>query len=606
MAVRRAASGFIIKIGKDEKAMRKQKVFAVIAATVMSLGALFAEGVSVRAEEGATALPEMQAEETADEEKKDGDWRYRLLEDGTAEITGYDGEETDIEIPEKVGGVTVTGLGYNIFDRLETYESVTVPETVTRIEEHAFGFAIRMGGGMIATMTNLRVYGYAGSAVETYASNNGFKFCDVEREWSYNIWGSNDGIIYITGYNGKETEIEIPDTIDGKKVVGVGTSAFQSDNSLKSVKLPDSATWVGPYAFGYCKSLETIIANGKIEISNDAFWGCSSLSNVAMPNISDVGYEAFSGCTSLKVISISGEIGEAAFAGCTSLENVVLSSDIKGIGRGSFLGCESMKSIVMPKTIESIPEWTLGYKWDVNTERYVRNSDFTIYGYPDTAAEAYAKENGFTFIEIKDEPADASVTVGASGEFSPKLELTGDEALTAVAKALSAEQLAAVQDGTLPLEIKLSVAGIKEDSVSEADKELIAKAVEDLSDSSGLNYGIMNYLDIKLGALIDGEELAVVETDGAVAVSVALDKSANGSYKVIRLHDGKAEVIDAALGKDGARLTFKTDKFSTYAIVYSDVASGDNTGNPLAVVLCLAGLIGLAVGASVCVKRRTA
>ena len=578
------ASGFIVKIGKDETKMRKQGVFAVITAAVMSVGAFFMTGVSVKAEDGATALSEMQAEEAAETgEKTDGDWRYRVLEDGTAVITGYDGEETEIEIPDSVGGVSVTSLGYNIFDGLESYESVTVPKSVTNIEEYSFGFSILMGGGVIATMTNLRVYGYAGSAAETYANDNGFKFCDIEHEWSYGIWDSDEGTIYILGYNGKKTEIEIPDTIDGKKVVGVGPFAFQSDNSLKSVKLPDSATYVGPGAFNDCKSLETVIGNGEIEISDDAFWGCSSLSNVIMPNISGIGYMAFSDCTSLKSITISKRwIGEAAFAGCTSLENVVISSDIKGIGRYPFLGCESLKSIVIPETVESISEWAFGYsgEWDVNTESYVPYPDFTIYGYPDTAAETYAKENGFTFIEMKDEPietpSNTEITVNASGELSPKLETAKEELFSAIFKYFTEEELSAVRAGTSALEIKLSVASL-DDSVSESDKELIAKVVNDISDGTKLGFKVMNYLDIKLHASIDGRELSIAETDGLLTVSVELENPVNGTYKVIRIHDGKAESIDAQLSKDGKRLSFATDKFSTYAIVYSDVASGDIT-----------------------------
>ena len=39
---------------------------------------------------------------------------------------------------------------------------------------------------------------------------------------------------------------------------------------------------------------------------------------------------------------------------------------------------------------------------------------------------------------------------------------------------------------------------------------------------------------------------------------------------VIRVHDGKAEKLETDENEDGT-LTFKTDKFSTYALAYEDV-----------------------------------
>ncbi len=112
---------------------------------------------------------------------------------------------------------------------------------------------------------------------------------------------------------------------------------------------------------------------------------------------------------------------------------------------------------------------------------------------------------------------------------------------------------------------------------------------------------VMNYLDITFGANVDGDVIKISETDGMITVSVALEKAVNGTYKVVRIHDGKAEVIDSELSEDGTRLTFNTDKFSTYAIVFADVASGDTT--PFALIALIAAA-GLAAVLTVTVKLR--
>lgn len=44
-------------------------------------------------------------------------------------------------------------------------------------------------------------------------------------------------------------------------------------------------------------------------------------------------------------------------------------------------------------------------------------------------------------------------------------------------------------------------------------------------------------------------------------------------YKVIRVHGGTAEQLDAKVNKTAKTLTFETDRFSTYAVTYKDVKS---------------------------------
>lgn len=192
---------------------------------------------------------------------------------------------------------------------------------------------------------------------------------------------------------------------------------------------------------------------------------------------------------------------------------------------------------------------------------------------------------------------DGSLDVDATGEFKPAIDMSNEAVVSAIKNVLSEEQLAAIEDGTAKVEITLDVTNI-DATVSQEDKDLIAEAIESISG----DYIVMNYLDIKFGANVDGEVITISETDGLITVSVALDKAANGTYKVVRIHDGKADVIDSELSADGTRLTFKTDKFSTYAIIFADVASGDSTPTALIALILLAAAA-VIVTVSVSVKR---
>ena len=66
---------------------------------------------------------------------------YKLLETGTYEITGLSerGSELSVlKIPEKIDGIKVTNIGYKAFYANTKIASVTIPNTVTTIDEIAF------------------------------------------------------------------------------------------------------------------------------------------------------------------------------------------------------------------------------------------------------------------------------------------------------------------------------------------------------------------------------------------------------------------------------------------------------------------------------------
>ena len=50
------------------------------------------------------------------------------------------------------------------------------------------------------------------------------------------------------------------------------------------------------------------------------------------------------------------------------------------------------------------------------------------------------------------------------------------------------------------------------------------------------------------------------------------DSDVTRTYKVIRVHDGEAEVLDATDNGDGT-VSCMSDKFSTYAVIYQDTAN---------------------------------
>lgn len=94
------------------------------------------------------------------------------------------------------------------------------------------------------------------------------------------------------------------------------------------------------------------------------------------------------------------------------------------------------------------------------------------------------------------------------------------------------------------------------------------------------------YLDINLFAEINKADGSAYQADKKIAesgesfsISVTIpaglldvEEGYTRTFNVIRVHDGVAEILDTAYNEKSRELTFKTDRFSTYAIAYTDKA----------------------------------
>lgn len=82
-----------------------------------------------------------------------------------------------------------------------------------------------------------------------------------ESEFSYATL--SDGTIEITGYNGSDVDIVIPNTIKGKKVTAIGDTVFYvsygSTSNIVSVEIPEGVTSLGEGTFVRCTSLKTVV-----------------------------------------------------------------------------------------------------------------------------------------------------------------------------------------------------------------------------------------------------------------------------------------------------------------------------------------------------------
>ena len=171
------------------------------------------------------------------------------------------------------------------------------------------------------------------------------------------------------------TSVTIPNS-----VTYIGISAFEGCTSLTSVTIPNSVTYIRTGAFFGCSSLTSItIPNSVTSIGGGVFYGCSSLTSVTLSNnitglpcyydyyYDYIYYGFFEGCSSLTSITIPNsvtEIGTEAFRGCNYLTSVTcLRSNSPSLGSDVFYGTPNYKTLTIPCGAEEYTDWQNATSW---------------------------------------------------------------------------------------------------------------------------------------------------------------------------------------------------------------------------------------------------
>ena len=382
---------------------------------------------------------------------------------------------TSIRIPE-----SVTLIEDSAFCYCPNLKNIILLNSQTEIAEYSIGYYYTS-----YSYYGITLYGYANSSAETYAEENEFNFipidgmCGESALWRFD---AETGILHLYGIGAMEDFTPeqqpwaeylpmITSVVISDGITSIGANAFVNAENLTSIILDETVTAIGSHAFdntctiyGYAGSVADSYAkenkltfveiNGKcgeqaVWLYDEELHALSIMGSGIMTDYSygsDVPWYDFrEEITSVNIAEGITSVGSYAFYYCEALTSIELPATITRIGEYAFYECDTLTSICIPESVTCIEDSAFRYCSNLKniillnlkteiTEKAIGYYSSTIisgvvlYGHTDSTAEAYAEENGFTFINLNTLITSVSVEVGI---------LDGEEKVADVALRIS-------------------------------------------------------------------------------------------------------------------------------------------------------------------------
>lgn len=363
------------------KLKKLNKATSVFLSIILMLTAVFSVPITVNAEESV-----YQSGDHNGGDYKSGDYWYRLLPDGTAEITEYVGGGTydnpNLDVNQlylQSRGVDVAKYPYYI--KCIDFSDDGNARWIYTFNTTQFGFTdVSDGnGGLIKIIQGCDgsfICNYVDYCTNTNPNLDNVKeigVCDSKPYYnseSYIAVSSlHDGVVatncdldadlfYKAPQNGIIDTLTIPSTLDGFTVTSLGNYSFSNTYHINTVIIPDTVTVIKASAFYSSNCTNIQLPNGLKTIERYAFECCYRLEKIEIPDsVTEIGEYAFYSCRRLKTAKLPNNLTTISFAMfycCYELEEVIIPDSVKTIEGWAFNSCYNLEEIEIPDSVTEI------------------------------------------------------------------------------------------------------------------------------------------------------------------------------------------------------------------------------------------------------------
>lgn len=374
--------------------------------------------------------------------------------------------------------------------------------------------------------------------------------------------GNKDGGHFAADPGAKITIKLTPDygyQLSGVQLNGGATLEAQKDVSTFTFTMPDTSVH---FKGIFTKSEDAVVTTGNT-VKNAAIANGANATNSGNLELK------VSDNTNYNTAAATALVSDAVAAEAVDLSlNQVVS---KGNGTNWETGITEFEK---PITLSlALKDYDANYDYTV-----VRNHNGKLTALDTTAINgtvSFATNQFSTYVIVKKEKSKTPVysTQANAGAGAPQTTFsqTTKELLDAI--GLTAAEKKAIANGA-NVNVVLNV-NVK--TLTEKEAKLIESVI-------GKNKMAETY-DINLLLQIAGlADRNITDPSSAIGITITIpdkfintDTSVKRVYRMVRIHDGKATVIDGTFDAKTKQFTFATDGFSTYALVYEDVAATTTT-----------------------------
>lgn len=337
---------------------------------------------------------------------------YSLRTDGF-HVVAYTGDADSLALPARRLAIPVSGIGSGAFRGASGLRRVEIPGSVAAIDALAFSgcaelqvvlveegnrsigdyafsdcaalHTVRLpastdriaAGSFTNAAAGLTIWGERGTAAQEYALGAAIPFA-VEEEYATRENGSG---LTVTGYQGPDTALDLPDYIREQPVTGLSGEEGALPDSLESLALPLFLAELPEGALTGHEALTALTLNPALEVLGPQALSGTSVEALTLPeglrvigdralyqtpirqlalpeSVAEIGRYAFAE-SFLEILSMPDSVtrlGEGAFSACTQLQAVRLSAGLDQVPGGAFEGCSALTLVVLPEGLTGIGE----------------------------------------------------------------------------------------------------------------------------------------------------------------------------------------------------------------------------------------------------------
>ena len=294
----------------------------------------------------------------------------------------------------------ITSVGSMALAYLEKMESISLPASLRELGSHAlannFGLKQIVLPENLETLDEMALFQCSGlsslhipAGVKSIGESaiDGCRLDSITVDEANTAFCAEDGVLYtkdkkeLLAITSNRTELTIPDS-----VTSVYSALFFDGQNIVSVTIGAQCDW--GMNLSLCNRLEQITvvdSNPYLCAKDNVLFSKDGTELIVYPSARP--------STSYTVPAGTKKIGIQAFGDCQNLTSIVLPDGLTEID-SSGIGCAYLAEITIPASVTTIGQEAVGFQYGTKLQNLV------IRGAAGSAAESYAKENGFTFVEI--------------------------------------------------------------------------------------------------------------------------------------------------------------------------------------------------------------